>query len=755
MDKKGIDLEIEDSIDYEDLLIIYKGKKNSKKSVNEEKNKEEIIEIKTSKEEFIRKFRYFKERKNEFEHTNEIFIHDRFFTDDFKVVVESLRTKKVEIREDNYNELLSLSEKYGYQEFSRSIKRFEKERPDLENLIRTLYKNENDENENENDYEKEEEEYDTSSIEKEEIIASHLDFFLEGGRLKKFKTNQLVRILNSPKRFVKDHHLLFEFVKEILFERGKEEEENLYLLIGTLDYTEMTISEIEYIINSKYYSNFFHPRHTEEAMKTIIDHMKTNERKINELQTTIEKQGKYIEEQHQKNETQQKINLSKEENQDNRIKILEEKYYENIEKQKERIEELTRKYENAEERKLSKEREQERKFQEIEDSITRNIESLTNNILSIERNIETIETGKEEEHDTIERTHTELKTIQQKQEDEFNELKKQIETLKITNENNIQISRSSSSNIQPFTTNMNKENEGLLFRLKKKEKTPFDRNFIVSQSSNDIYNLIDPNTKDEFQISNIDRFIEIFLEEPVYITGIKIFSSQSYFPKTFDIEIDDKLIKNIIEAKELNKKNGSMIIPIDTIRCRKIQIINRGQNWDEGSDCVCIKRIELLSNEDKYVQGVFQTLVYESEDHDPHKCPVLMSSSKYDFNTFHSIDSKNYIGTLGSDNSWIRIEFTRGSAILRGFRLKRDKTFKMRSYKIICTEDASKAEEEWTTLIEIEESKEDEHEILDIYKFSQPSPPTKYVKLIQTGPKWNGSKHLIFYHFDLFGDYII
>lgn len=79
----------------------------------------------------------------------------------------------------------------------------------------------------------------------------------------------------------------------------------------------------------------------------------------------------------------------------------------------------------------------------------------------------------------------------------------------------------------------------------------------------------------------------------------------------------------------------------------------------------------------------------------------------------------------------------------------------MRSYKIICTEDAFKAEEEWTTLIEIKESKEDEHKILDIYKFSQPSPPTKYVKLIQTGPKWDGSRQLNFYHFDLFGDYII
>ena len=87
--------------------------------------------------------------------------------------------------------------------------------------------------------------------------------------------------------------------------------------------------------------------------------------------------------------------------------------------------------------------------------------------------------------------------------------------------------------------------------------------------------------------------------------------------------------------------------------------------------------------------------------------------------------------------------------------MKRCHPNKMRSYKIICTDDVYKAEEEWTTLIEINEETENEHKQLDIYEFTQPSPPTKYVRLIQTGPNWNNTLNLKFYHFDLFGNYLI
>ena len=131
-----------------------------------------------------------------------------------------------------------------------------------------------------------------------------------------------------------------------------------------------------------------------------------------------------------------------------------------------------------------------------------------------------------------------------------------------------------------------------------------------------------------------------------------------------------------------------------------------------------------------------------------------MSSSKFDFSTFYRINSQIVIGTYSRANSWFQIELTKGSAVLHGFRLKRNDKFKLRSYKLICSDDASKPVEEWTTLIEINEETKNEHELLDIYKFVQPSQPTKYVRLIQTGAAWNNELNLAFDHLDLFGDYI-
>ena len=89
-----------------------------------------------------------------------------------------------------------------------------------------------------------------------------------------------------------------------------------------------------------------------------------------------------------------------------------------------------------------------------------------------------------------------------------------------------------------------------------------------------------------------------------------------------------------------------MTISINPIRCKKIRIINRGQNWDIGNNKVNIKRIEIFSSESKYSKGVFSTLINQSENHDPHKCPILISASNFDLTAFQSIDSSTKICTL-------------------------------------------------------------------------------------------------------------
>ncbi|KAK8839937.1 hypothetical protein M9Y10_031652 [Tritrichomonas musculus] len=224
MSSEGIDMKIMDDIEEEEIMIIYKGRKNQEK----EEEEEEIIEVKTKKKEFLKKFRYFKSRNKELEQQEEIFIHDKFCTSTFKAVVESLNTKFVEVGENNYEELLLISNKYEYYELSRTIEQFMKERPDLERILSSLRQEKNKEEED-NEYSDDEEEgegmrdyEEETEKNKEEMIASHLDFFLERGLLKRMNIKRLLRILNCKSRVIHNHHALFEFIKEIMHDNDND-----------------------------------------------------------------------------------------------------------------------------------------------------------------------------------------------------------------------------------------------------------------------------------------------------------------------------------------------------------------------------------------------------------------------------------------------------------------------------------------------------------------------------------------------------
>ena len=113
-----------------DFSIIYKGK--------DEDDDNNIIEIKTSKDEVVRTLRYFKQRINEVQHLNEYYIHDTFSCNIFKEFIESIKTKALTLTEYNYQEYYQLSKKYEYYELQQEIEKFAKQRPDLKAVINQL-----------------------------------------------------------------------------------------------------------------------------------------------------------------------------------------------------------------------------------------------------------------------------------------------------------------------------------------------------------------------------------------------------------------------------------------------------------------------------------------------------------------------------------------------------------------------------------------------------------------------------------------
>lgn len=91
-----------------------------------------------------------------------------------------------------------------------------------------------------------------------------------------FPIKKLIRILNSPKRFLNNHHILFEFIKKFIVlhekklkekQEGTEyEEENLELLMSSLDYDQMSNEELQELFNSKYFNCSFSCKGAKEQM---------------------------------------------------------------------------------------------------------------------------------------------------------------------------------------------------------------------------------------------------------------------------------------------------------------------------------------------------------------------------------------------------------------------------------------------------------------------------------------------------------
>ena len=236
----------------------------------------------------------------------------------------------------------------------------------------------------------------------------------------------------------------------------------------------------------------------------------------------------------------------------------------------------------------------------------------------------------------------------------------------------------------------------------------------------------------------------------IQIQQTNFHSSSDYFPKTFDVEIDGLKVASILEANQLNGQNKSMIINIEPIKGKTICFINKGPNWNKKSNKIHIKRIELLSkDEEENSKEIFKKIVESSENKDPHKSGINIYSSQFDFNSFFLLDNKSNICTYHYENSWFQIELTNSYSIT-AFRLKKLIDFK---YKIIATDDLKKPFGSWYNLFDVNNEYDNKRNLLDIYDLPRPSPPVRFIRLIQKGKNSENNFYLVFYHFDFFGFY--
>lgn len=529
----------------------------------------------------------------------------------------------------------------------------------------------------------------------EEEIARKLDDYLEkyGKTLMKSPIQSLFNIFNHQHRKLKQHNLAYELIQQHYEETN---DSNIFILLKTLDGSKLSKTNLEESISMSELHNNYMPCIDFLYLKTAIEKQETFESRIKEIENKFDDYQR---------KTELLINqmISKHEDEINKIN---ENHLDEIEK-------------------LSK-------------KISENDE----NINKLNQKIDDLNNQIKEENES------KLKLIKEEND-------KSQDLLTKTIENHSTILNEIHSNFNNFFyCAPSYANDGILCSLKKKEKTPFDRLFIASQLLLDVYNLIDPNSKDRFCTNNTGSFfIDFELENAININGIQIYSSLQNFPKSFDIIIDEKTVISIQEANELKGQNREMLIHFPPRLGKKIRILQTGPNWDDGKNYVNFNKFELLSNDEKYSEGVFKTLILNSESKDPHKIPVLVTAKNFDVNSFHLIDSNHCIGSTECPNLWFQIELTRGYAIIYGFRLKKSKSFNLKSYKVICIDDVNKPIESWVTLIDINEKDKNENLYIVKYEFMDPSPPTKFIRIVQTGPNWDNRLCLKFIHFDVFGFY--
>ena len=210
---KSFKLEIPNTAPKNDLTIIY------------ESGKDNLHKITTSKDDFLRTLHYFESRSFEIDQTKLVYIQEDIDFDIFNDFISSIQTKNILINDSNYESYYYLSNKYEYTSLKEQIEKFITTRPDIVSIIDLISPDTKSINQ------------DTEPIDfaKEELISKNLDCCIANGSLKKLPISMLVRILNSPKRKIKDHRLLFTFVKETIVERGKQknlkddEQKNLFI----------------------------------------------------------------------------------------------------------------------------------------------------------------------------------------------------------------------------------------------------------------------------------------------------------------------------------------------------------------------------------------------------------------------------------------------------------------------------------------------------------------------------------------------
>ncbi|OHS94142.1 hypothetical protein TRFO_39673 [Tritrichomonas foetus] len=298
---------------------------------------------------------------------------------------------------------------------------------------------------------------------------------------------------------------------------------------------------------------------------------------------------------------------------------------------------------------------------------------------------------------------------------------------------------------------ISEHDKGIFAYLRAIEYNVFSPRIICTQSSADLFSIIDPESPNYYGSPDKgDCWIQFDFQQPINVTGFQLQSCRSCFVKSYRITtFNDDLSTAVLYSTDAETGlNGQMQVVTHTFKKKRlvkcIRFEQTGKSWSD-KNFIGIKHLDFMTD---HTKNLLADMIQQSNGN-PHRIPVSITAKYFDFSTFHTLHPNSYICTFDSPlPSWFQVEISVGKASIEGYRLHRHESLTMKSWTIKGTNNQRNPIEEWVTIHSVEEKAKGE---LNAVYSCNPSPPVKYIRLIMDGEGWNERNYLSFYHFEVFG----
>jgi hypothetical protein len=282
----------------------------------------------------------------------------------------------------------------------------------------------------------------------------------------------------------------------------------------------------------------------------------------------------------------------------------------------------------------------------------------------------------------------------------------------------------------------------------RQEDTEFHRHVIVSQSSNDLFSFVDPDSTNSYEGDDSgSNWIEFRFWRRIRLSGVIITSADSGFRRSFDICTgpDDQVVKSIRDL-DLIGKGLTVHMNFNEIVTDQLKIRETSPS-SQGNGSFKVGKIELFSLDPDYSRGVLRSLF------DQHRTNIRqfihIQAHGFDLEGLDKPGNQANVTASTGDQGWVQIELVDTKLVTTGYRLKRCSDHRLRSWSLRGSNDAMLPLDQWIFLDRRHEEHEDQFN--DFASFTCFGRAFRYFRLVIDGPKWDGSTNLVLAHIDLYG----